>query len=186
VRALIVDDSPIIRLLLQRILRSYGECEFAKDGQEAVDTYSRNLSDGPFFDLVCLDLGLPVISGADVLEKIRSLEIEKRSPVKARILVITASSELLQVDAVQRQGADGYLVKPIDRQKLDTYLKSFGFLQMPEGTESAESPIQRLETMCDMDTIPASVLARLIQRMAVSIGRQLSDISTKNTDNVPS
>jgi two-component system, chemotaxis family, chemotaxis protein CheY len=179
VRTLIVDDSPVIRLLLQRILTSYGECESAKDGQEAIDTYCRSVREGVLFDLVCLDLGLPEISGADVLEKIRALEAQNGSPVKSRVLVITSSSESGQVDAVQRQGADGYLVKPIDKKKLLEYLKSFGFLSLPTGAEPGESPIQKLEALCDTDTIPTPVLARLIQRMAGSIGRQIPELSTR-------
>jgi two-component system chemotaxis response regulator CheY len=185
VRTLIVDDSPIIRLLLQRILASYGECELAKDGHEALDAYRRRQSEGPPFDLVCLDLGLPLISGADVLEKIRALEAANGSPVKSRVLVITASSELVQVDAVQRQGADGYLVKPIDTQKLAEYLKSFGFLRGSAEAESPESQIHRLEGMCDLDAIPASVLGRLIQRMAGSIGRQLSSLPAQPALSTP-
>jgi two-component system chemotaxis response regulator CheY len=180
VRTLIVDDSPVIRILLQRILAAYGECEQAKDGQEAIDSYSRALSEGPPFDLVCLDLGLPEVSGPDVLVKIRALEAQNASAAKSRVLVITASSELKSVDAVQRQGADGYLVKPINKDKLLAYLKSFGLLCLP-ASEPDASPIQRLEKMCDMDTIPASVLTQLIQRMAVSIGRQLPEPPTQST-----
>jgi two-component system chemotaxis response regulator CheY len=176
---LIVDDSPVIRLLLQRMLSSYGECESAKDGQEAIDIYGRSLREDTPFDLVCLDLGLPAVSGADVLEKIRALEALPGSTVKSRVLVITASGELSQVDAIRRQGADGYLIKPIDKEKLSEYLKSFGFLSEPVEAESHEDPIQRMVAMCDKDTISASVLTRLIASMAGSIGRQLSGPSAQ-------
>jgi two-component system chemotaxis response regulator CheY len=177
VRTLIVDDSPIIRLLLQRLLISYGECESAKDGQEAIDAYTRHLSADPPFDLVCLDLGLPKIDGMEVLEKIREIEAKNGWPVRSRVLVITASTELSQGE-VMRQGADGYLLKPIDNERLVKYLRAFGLSGVSAGLGPCESPINRVEAMCDMDTIPVVVLARLIQRMAASIGRQLSDRST--------
>ncbi|MEO8592007.1 MAG: response regulator [Candidatus Solibacter sp.] len=173
-RALIVDDSPVIRILLQRVLGGYGECEVAKDGQEGFDTYSRSLGEGVPFDLVCLDLGLPLISGPEVLCRIRALEAESTPPVQARILVITASSEHDMVDTVRRQGADGYLVKPVDRKKLAGYLRLFGFTNLQAGAAPAGDPIQALEELCDQDMIPPPVLARLIERMAGSMGRQLS------------
>ena len=91
--------------------------------------------------------------------------------------MITASGDLVQVDAVQRQGADGYLVKPIDKVTLVEYLKSFGIQPLSAAAEPRDVAIQSIEAMCDLDTIPASVLARLIQRMAGSVGRQLSDPS---------
>ena len=185
-RTLIVEDSPVIRLLLQRMLASYGESELAKDGQEAVDAYSRSVSEGPPFDLVCLDLGLPLISGADVLEKIRALEAQSGRATKSSVLVITGSSELDLVDALRRKGADGFLVKPIAKETLVGYLNTFGLLNRTAEPEPREGPIPSLEAMCDMDQIPAPALARLIQRMAGSIARQLSDHSKQTPSSTTS
>ncbi len=173
-RTLIVDDSPVIRSLLQRLLTSYGRCESVSDGQRAIDTFCRYLSEGDPFSLVCLDLGLNGITGADVLEKIRTAEKENGSAVKCRVLVITASSALTDVEAVRRHGADGYMVKPINKEKLAEYMTTFGFQCTPAAGEPVESQIQRIEEMCGRDAIPVAVMARLIQRMAGSIGRQLS------------
>jgi two-component system, chemotaxis family, chemotaxis protein CheY len=126
-RILIVDDSPVIRLLLMRILKDYGECASARDGLEAIDTYRRSLNENLPFDLICLDLGLPGIHGVDVLREVRALHAQSGSLLKPRVLVITASSELSEVEAVIQLGADGYLVKPLVKQRLFEYLTAFGF-----------------------------------------------------------
>jgi two-component system chemotaxis response regulator CheY len=174
VRTLIVDDSPIIRILLKNMLTGYGECELAKDGREAMDAYDRSLRESLFFDLICLDLGLPTISGIEVLRQIREREAQNGSPVKARVLIITASSESSEVESLKGHGADGYLIKPIVKERLIEYVKSFGLL------DSCENLIQRIDAMCRLDTILPSVLAPLIQHMAASIGRQLSHIPTQS------
>jgi len=177
VRTLIVDDSPVIRLLLNRILASYSECELAKDGQEGIDAYSRGVRDGMPFDLICLDLAIPSISGREILEKIRALEAASGSPVRSRILVITSSAEKELVDTVRRQGADGYLVKPVERLKLIDILKTFGLLRLPPGAAPCEDPVQCFETLLERDAIPPSSLTGLMQRMAASMQRQLAGVS---------
>jgi two-component system chemotaxis response regulator CheY len=174
VRTLVVDDSPIIRILLKNILAAYGECELAKDGREAIDAYDRSLREGLAFDLICLDLGLPTISGIEVLEEIRKREVQSGSSLKARVLIITASTELHEVESVKGRGADGYLIKPIVKERLIEYLTSFGLL------DGCENLIRRIDTMCGLDTIPPSVLAPLLQRMAASIARQLSNIPAQS------
>src|SRR5580704_9980521 len=92
-RSLVVDDSPTIRILLQHILASYGECDVAQNGQEAIDAHRRGLSDGRPYGLICLDLGLPYFDGIAVLSKIRAEEAQRQLPLRARIVVVTASRE---------------------------------------------------------------------------------------------
>jgi two-component system, chemotaxis family, chemotaxis protein CheY len=174
VRILIVDDSPVIRLILQRDLANYGEVESVQNGHEAIDAFTRRLGEGSPFHLVCLDLGLPDIPGTDVLEGIRALEAKSGSPLKSRVLVITASSESSEVEAARQRGADGYIIKPIDKRKLAEYLESFGLSGASAGTELWEIPVKHVEELCGKDSIPAAVLAQLIQRMADSIYRQHS------------
>jgi len=179
VRALIVDDSPVVRVLLERMLERYGECVSVADGERAIAVYSRRLGEDAPFELVCLDLGLNGMPGTDVLRKIREVETARSPVFKSRVLVVTSSSAVTDVDAVRREGADGYIVKPIDEAKLSEYLVAFGFRRTSEGKEPAETAINSLESMCDQDAIPATVLARLIQRMACSISRQLPTVSAQ-------
>ena len=172
-RFLIVDDSPVIRLVLQRILVSYGTCDLAKDGTEALEAHALSLSEGRPFDLVCLDIGLPGIQGSEVLARLRELEAKTPGSVRTRVIVITASTELGDVEAFHKQGADGYVVKPVNKDKLIEYLKNFGLLGGP-AEKSHEKRIEEVEAMCAADELPMAVLAKLISSMAGSIGRQSS------------
>jgi len=103
-RALVVEDDPGALKLLARILDRMGfEVATAEDGREAL----RRLEEGPL-DLVCLDLGLPTISGFDVCAAIR-----KHPATQALPILITSGRWLPQDRALaQSLGCNGYLVKP--------------------------------------------------------------------------
>jgi two-component system chemotaxis response regulator CheY len=130
-RSLIVDDSPIIRRLLEQFLTPYGECVPAKNGRDALEAHSRGLSEGHPYDLICLDLQLPDLGGIEVLSEIRAAEARHGSTAKARVIVITASDDVNDVNKVKDLGADGYLLKPVSKQKLLDYVAAFRFAGGP-------------------------------------------------------
>ena len=107
-RILVVEDSPDVVALLERVLGEQGYDVFtAGDGESAL---ARALHDVP--DLVILDLGLPGRDGLEVAEELRS-----RGSI-APVLMLTArdrvSDRLTGFDA----GADDYLAKPFDSEEL--------------------------------------------------------------------
>lgn len=77
-RVLVLEDEPLIRQLLQRLLQSMGaEVTPTAEGSETVRAYAAGLSAGTPFDLVILDLSIPGgMGGAQALEQIRSLDPE--------------------------------------------------------------------------------------------------------------
>jgi two-component system, chemotaxis family, chemotaxis protein CheY len=172
-RTLVVDDSPAIRILLQHILASYGECVVAQNGQEAIDAHSRGLSEGRPYDLICLDLGLPYFDGIAVLSKIRAAEAQRQLPVRARIVVITASREPGRTQKAIELGADGCLLKPVLAEQLIQYLREFGLVG-DDNEPVYGMLIRQIEQLCEADDIPVAVLARMIRGMASSIDRQSS------------
>jgi len=101
-RVLIVDDHPIVRAGLRRLLAAEPNLQIseAASGQEAIGTF-RDLRP----DLVILDLNLPGISGLEVLNR---LLIENG---KARILVISMYDNPVYVARVLEAGAQGYVSK---------------------------------------------------------------------------
>ena len=122
---LIVEDDFVNRLVLQRRLAEYGETHIAVNGDEAVEAVERMLETGAAYDLICLDIMLPGMDGQEALEKIRAAEADKgyRVGEGARIVMTTALGDAENVMSAFRHQADGYLVKPIEAEKLDQKLK---------------------------------------------------------------
>ena len=124
---LVVDDSPIIRRVLQLVVQSFGNCEVVQNGQQALDSVGLRLAEAKPYDIICLDLCLPDLGGLDVLREIRNLEAKCGEQVRARIIIISASDELETIRATRQNGADAYLMKPIDKQQLVNAFTALGF-----------------------------------------------------------
>jgi two-component system KDP operon response regulator KdpE len=106
-RILVVDDEPQIRRFLRTSLDAHGyEVVEAQDGKEAL---KRLTTEKP--DVVVLDLGLPDMSGFDVLKRVREWS-------DVPIIVLTARNrETDKIEALD-QGADDYLTKPFGMGEL--------------------------------------------------------------------
>ncbi len=101
-KLLIVDDHPVVRSGLRRLLAAEPQLEIAEaaNGQEAVSAARESRP-----DLVILDLNLPGISGLQVLDRV------KIESTKTRILVISMHDNPAYVARVLQAGAHGYISK---------------------------------------------------------------------------
>ena len=119
-KALIVDDCPLSRELLAISIEKYARIDFAENGQEAVDLVRQAIGQGTHYDLICLDISMPVMGGHEALQAIRTLEAEAGIS-RATALMITASSSPDDMIAAIAEGdCDDYLPKPLMRE---TFLK---------------------------------------------------------------
>ena len=133
-RTLIVEDDFTSRLLLQTILSAHGECHVAVNGQEAVDAFHMAADSARPYDLICMDIMLPLKSGLTALKEIRGREAFWKAtstggwntPVK--VIMTTAVAGNRNVEAAFDELCDAYLVKPLDRAKLLSLIKSFGLI----------------------------------------------------------
>jgi len=105
-KLLVVDDNELNRDMLSRRLKSRGyEVVTAEDGQGALD-----LVKSQRFDLILLDIMMPVLSGLDVLKVIRSTYSVAELP----IIMATAKDQGTDVVEALRMGANDYVTKPLD------------------------------------------------------------------------
>lgn len=130
-RALIVDDEFYSRVMLHDMLRSVAECDIAVSGEEAVGAFSKALEDGRPYRLVCMDLVMPGMDGQQALRELRALEDEQGvgDEDKAVLLVVSMVEDSRETnEAFFLGGADSFLVKPIDRDKLFAELREHGLV----------------------------------------------------------
>ena len=113
-RALVVEDDPDLRRQLDRALRDAGYAvDAAADGEEGWF-----LGDTEPYDVVVLDLGLPVVDGVTVLERWRNAG--RAMPV----LILTARDRWSEKVAGFDAGADDYLTKPFHTEELLARLRA--------------------------------------------------------------
>jgi len=107
---LVVDDNEMNRDLLTRRLERQGyQVTTAVDGQQALDVLSREE-----FNLVLLDIMLPVINGYQVLEQMKADQSSRHIPV----IITTALDEADGKAKCIELGADDYLTKPFNQVTL--------------------------------------------------------------------
>ncbi len=116
-RVLVADDDPGSRIAVRRILEREGyEVLEAADGHEAW----RIVSAAEHPRLVILDWMMPGIDGVEICRKLRALE---REPYVYTVLLTARSSRDDVLDAFDN-GADDYLVKPVDAAELVSRLRA--------------------------------------------------------------
>jgi two-component system, chemotaxis family, chemotaxis protein CheY len=128
-RILIAEDEFISRKVLNNMLSAYGDCDIAIDGTEAVTAFKEALATGSPYDLICLDINMPHLSGVQVIEKIR--EIEKKQGITGskmvKIAMTTGNSDTESIRGSFNAGCEVYLVKPLSREEVIGKLAGLGF-----------------------------------------------------------
>jgi two-component system, chemotaxis family, chemotaxis protein CheY len=138
-RSLIVEDARVSQMILEKILGAYGDCHIAKNGIEALQAFNEAIVEKRPFDLICLDMGLPDFGGVEILTKIRAVEDVRGIPTgkKVRVIAVTATSDIDMVKAVTEKG-DGYILKPITRERLVQNLVRLGLIPPDPQPDSAQ------------------------------------------------
>lgn len=114
-RLLLVDDQPLVRAGLCRLLQSMGyRVTEASDGQDALDRLHAAPND---FDLVISDQSMPRLSGLQLAQALRAEG--SRMP----IILCSGFSEALDEENALKSGVSGVLAKPIDRTSMATAVR---------------------------------------------------------------
>ncbi|MDX2472253.1 MAG: response regulator [Candidatus Krumholzibacteria bacterium] len=115
---LVVEDDFISRRLLCRYLEPLGGADVAVNGSEAVEAVRVALASDTYYDLICLDIMMPGMSGQEALGLIRELEEENglSEGNGAMVVMTTALEDHENIQQAFSSAADGYVVKPIEKR----------------------------------------------------------------------
>ena len=115
---LVAEDNEINALLMRSLLGRLGHrAVIATNGEQALESWQAAKSAGTPYDLVLMDIQMPRLDGIETTRRLRSLEANepgRRTP----ILALTANTLIEDRYACFEAGMDGFLIKPLDREKL--------------------------------------------------------------------
>jgi len=107
------DDAPLATVISQAFKSEDHVTKVAANGHDALDLIQKEN-----FDLLILDLNLPVLAGGEVLRKVRSENLD------IPILILTATDEVAERVACLDAGADDYLTKPFSFSELSARIRA--------------------------------------------------------------
>jgi len=129
-KILIVEDDFGSRVLMKKLLSTYGNCDVVVDGEEAVSSFKLAWEEKKPYNLVMMDIMLPEIDGHEALQQIRKYEKLIGLSVQDRVKVImtTALGDPKNVVTAYNKGeASSYIVKPVEIAKLRDEMEKLGF-----------------------------------------------------------
>ncbi len=123
---LVAEDNDINALLARALLVKLGHHpSIAASGAVAIESWLAARAAGAPFDRVLMDVHMPGMDGLEATRRIRTIEAETNAP-RTPILALTANASAEDRDACLAAGMDGFLVKPLDRERLTAALAASG------------------------------------------------------------
>lgn len=160
-RILVVDDEKLLVKGITFNLENDGyEVDGAYDGQQALELFQKNT-----YDLIILDLMLPIYDGLSLCRKIRETS-------EVPIIMLTAKGEISDKILGLEYGADDYMTKPFDILELKTRIKTI----LRRSTRAAQS-----ETKVESVLTAKDLRVDLIKR-TVEIRNETPDLTAKEFD----
>lgn len=143
IQILLVEDYPTNQKVVLTHLRAAGyQVDLAENGYLAVEAYKRN-----HYDLILMDIQMPVMDGYEATEMIRSLEQDSTETERVPIVAMTAHAVKGYIEKCMDVGMDDYTVKPVRRKELLAAVKKWvGAGTHPEATLETREPQPIMDT----------------------------------------
>jgi two-component system chemotaxis response regulator CheY len=119
-QVLVVDDSSVIRKVAKRILEGMRlQTTEAEDGQKALAACSFLMPDA-----ILLDWNMPVMDGFEFLRELRKMP----GGTKPKVVFCTTENDVAHIARAMHAGADEYIMKPFDKQIVQSKLEEIGLV----------------------------------------------------------
>jgi len=128
-KALIVDDCALSRQLLIISIEEYAEIDVAENGKQAINLIKQAIEQNKSYNLICMDLTMPVMDGHETMQEIRAIESEA-GIARSKVFMITASnSPDDMIKAITFGECDDYIMKPVMRKSIRKLLKKHALIK---------------------------------------------------------
>jgi two-component system chemotaxis response regulator CheY len=120
-QVLVVDDSTVIRKVAKRILEGMNfQTLEAEDGRKALSACTYVMPDA-----ILLDWNMPVMDGFEFLHELRKMP----GGLKPKVVFCTTENDVAHIARAIHAGADEYIMKPFDKQILQSKLEEIGLIE---------------------------------------------------------
>ncbi|HEX9079857.1 MAG TPA: response regulator [Desulfuromonadaceae bacterium] len=128
-KCLVVEDDDFGREMVTCMLSEHAEIvDTARDGAEGLQMFIRAHHEGHPYQLICLDIMMPIMDGQEALRRMRHFEKETGIPVsRAAVIIMTTALDSLEdiQNAIWQGECNDYMVKPISQADLVALLNKY-------------------------------------------------------------
>jgi len=118
-RVLVAEDSSVIQNLTKKILQFQNfEISAVKNGKQVLEKL-----DQEDFDVILLDINMPVMDGMECAQQVRALKDKKKSAIP--IIAITGNAKNYTLEEFKKAGINEYLPKPLNFDSLVEMVKKY-------------------------------------------------------------
>mmetsp|Transcript_27976 Transcript_27976/g.39424 ORF Transcript_27976/g.39424 Transcript_27976/m.39424 type:complete len:347 (+) Transcript_27976:2-1042(+) len=118
-RALIVDDNVINQNLMKRILDREGyTTEVANNGKEALEKVTNTFGTPQAFEIILMDLEMPIMNGIEATQKIRAFEKQQNTKNPTLIVGVSANAREYHSQNAIEIGMNSYITKPFQKKDI--------------------------------------------------------------------
>lgn len=166
IKAIIVEDDPMVAQINKRYLDSAGDIQVCAQFDNGRDALVYIQDSEP--DLIVLDVYMPVMNGLELLHEIRRLDIQ------SDVIMVTAANDVKNVEEALRLGIVDYLVKPFEYERfmeaIEKYRKKAHMLK--DSSTLNQDAIDSLVSACAPQTQqPARDLKKGLQQRTLDMIR---------------
>jgi len=130
-KILIAEDDFMVRQVIRDILEQFGTVDIVVNGEEAVQAFRVAWRKQQPYDLICMDIMMPIMDGNEALVRIREIESSLGivGSEEVKVIMITALDDAKTVvKAYFNGGATSYIIKPLEKERLINEMRNIGLL----------------------------------------------------------